>query len=305
MTEKYNDLIGVTNSNIDGSFSCGIDTLGPEPGTNPDGSLIVTPGRLMAGAFTGTFASPWGISYTGGTPTTPGSPERMGIITNLIYTPGYNSNYVASWWLVRSGVKLDANGNLVDGRITYKNPGCTAPSNKERASTTGPLTRRLVDNAGVSASLVPMLGDTAEGDIREAVLSTSVGDIEAGERLGEAFTDGPVLLVNGTYGTAFNPPVFPTGTVFATWWNVWSKQTLQDYRDFGPIHGSRQKSCNMLMADGSVRSFIDTDNDGFLNNGFPASATAGFKSDELELLPKEIMNTYSLKVDTKGNLDRQ
>ena len=302
LSEKYNDLLGLTSTGFD---SCGIDANGPQPGVAPDGTLILTPGRLLTGAYTGTLDRSLGHQLLGRFARLPGgSAPRVQVIENLILNKGYNSNYSASWWLVRSGVKLGANGNLIDPRVVY--PGCTtAPSNKERASTTGPLTRRLLDNASVSSSLVPLIGDTAEGDVREAVLSNAVGEFEAGERLGEAFSDGPVLLVDGTYGTAFNPPVFPSNTVYATYWAVWNKQTLQDYRDLSPVHGSLKKTCNMLMGDGSVRSFIDEDNDGFLNNGFPASATSGFKSATLELPEKDIFNGYTLRLDQKGNLDRQ
>ena len=51
------------------------------------------------------------------------------------------------------------------------------------------------------------------------------------------------------------------------WWAVWTKQTLQDYRGFAPVH---RDVCNILMADGSVHSFQDRNTDGFLNNGFAA-----------------------------------
>ncbi len=303
LSEKYNDLLGTVSTGFD---SCGIDANGPQPGVAPDGTLLLTPGRLLTGAYTGTWTSPWGTTYTGGTPLPAASVDRNRVVTNLILNKGFNSNYSASWWLVRSGVKLDTNGNLIDPRVVYASAGCTTkPSNKERASTTGPLTRRLLDNASVASSLVPLLGDTAEGDVREAVLSNAVGEFEAGERLGEAFTDGPVLIVDGTYGKAFNPPTFPTGTVFATYWAVWTKQTLQDYRDHAPVHGSLKKSGNMLMGDGSVRSYIDEDNDGFLNNGFPASANSGFKSATLELPEKDIYSGYTLRLDQKGNLDQQ
>ena len=41
--------------------------------------------------------------------------------------------------------------------------------------------------------------------------------------------------------------------------------TLQDYRAFSPVH---KGTCNILYADGSVRTLDDLNEDGFLNNGF-------------------------------------
>jgi prepilin-type processing-associated H-X9-DG protein len=105
-------------------------------------------------------------------------------------------------------------------------------------------------------------------------------------------------------------PSFSAGTAFATWWPVWTKQTLQDYRDFGPVHGSRgSRTCNVLMADGSVKSFQDANKDNFLNNGFnPASFTGtgsiGYTSSEVELPAQEIYSGHTLQGGTKGNLDQ-
>jgi len=45
---------------------------------------------------------------------------------------------------------------------------------------------------------------------------------------------------------------------------------LQDTRDWRAVHG---RNCNLLMADGSVKSAIDLNGDGFLNPGFPVDTT--------------------------------
>jgi prepilin-type processing-associated H-X9-DG protein len=44
------------------------------------------------------------------------------------------------------------------------------------------------------------------------------------------------------------------------------KLCLQDTRGWAPVH---RNSCNLLMADGSVKSIHDLNGDGFLNPGFP------------------------------------
>ena len=63
------------------------------------------------------------------------------------------------------------------------------------------------------------------------------------------------------------------------WWAVWNRQVLQDYRKFAPIH---RGTCNILFADGGVRALADDNDDGLLNNGFPALAGSGFADDTLE-----------------------
>jgi prepilin-type processing-associated H-X9-DG protein len=73
---------------------------------------------------------------------------------------------------------------------------------------------------------------------------------------------------------------------------VWAKDTLQDYRAFSPVH---RHQCNMLMADGSVRSFTDDNRDGYLNNGFPAGGTSGFTSAEIELAEEEVFSGWALR----------
>jgi hypothetical protein len=110
MTEKFNDLLGVTSS---GLTSCGIDFGGSPERVNPDGTVVVNPCRIILGdwpvnpANPNFWDSPWGTTYSGGTPLAAGTEDRRRLIEELIWKPGYNSNYVASWWLVRSGVKLD------------------------------------------------------------------------------------------------------------------------------------------------------------------------------------------------------
>jgi prepilin-type processing-associated H-X9-DG protein len=90
------------------------------------------------------------------------------------------------------------------------------------------------------------------------------------------------------------PPSFAAGTPAtgaAGWWAVWNKEVLQDYRGFAPLH---KGICNVLFADGSVQGIQDANDDGLLNNGFPANPAFGFTSADVELPPADFMSLYSL-----------
>lgn len=284
LSEKYNDLLGLVPTGLD---SC-VERTGSEPKVLPDGSLTMNPCRKILG------------TYPGGTPLEAGDPMRREIVEKEIYDKGYNSNYVASWFLVRTAPAVDQDGNLM---VT---PGCPT-SLKERACTSGPLRRSLIDAGTTPATAIPLLGCGQAGDVREAVLAQQVGPIAPGERLVESFTDGPVL------NTTMRQPTFNVGTPFAGptgWWAVWGRQTKQDYRDFGAVHGGKkQPTCNVLFADGSVRNFVDTNGDSFLNNGFDptlftGTGSIGYQDATSELTLEDVYSGWSLQPGMKGNLDQ-
>jgi prepilin-type processing-associated H-X9-DG protein len=84
---------------------------------------------------------------------------------------------------------------------------------------------------------------------------------------------------------------------------------LQDYRDMAPCHAGQ---CNVLFADGSIRSFQDTNGDGFLNPGFNIDSSAasstldavGYRDATVEL-PGELVfsGIFVEKQVNKGRLD--
>jgi len=87
---------------------------------------------------------------------------------------------------------------------------------------------------------------------------------------------------------------------------------LQDTRDWYAVHGSGNRlSCNILMADGSVKEFVDLNGDRYLNPGFPVSpglfdseyARIGYKDDTVELHPKDIFSGVFLNADVGKSED--
>lgn len=257
INEAYNTLLQGDTTTFNAACA---DLLGPPPQTLPDGTLLVNPCREIVATSLG-----------------PGTPARQQLVENRIYNERYNTNYVTSWYLARSGLVLDNNGNPAVTR-----PGCPA-STLSRSGTIGPLNSKSIHNT-ISASAVPLLADSGLGPI----LVQNVADRVAGEFTSRTMTRGPVLAA-----TAQVPPLFPSGTPrdgATGWWKVWNRDVLQDYRAMAPLH---RGVCNVLFADGSVRGIQDENDDQQLNNGFPAGV-AGFTGAKIELLPADFLSMYSV-----------
>lgn len=267
-------------------------------------------------------------------------PQRTQIVEQKVLDEGFNSNYANSWYMVRTRINqlvVDTNGDSaipdpvdeLGNAISFKGIGGTG----------GGIRQNDLSNSDVPASSIPLMGDTSPGDIDEAILSQSLRDqFPAGERLGEAFNDGParysdtdqVDLIDDVAATTPVPVVntllssFPfvgqsvhlagTGAHMdadqegdvdeEAFWpagatNLW----LQDTRDWSAVHTG---SCNILMADGSVKSPIDLNGDTFLNPGFPVSGssltqpqlaeTSGYTDGTVELNPFEIYSATFLSI---------
>ncbi len=256
----FNDLLSMP-WDVD---SCVADRRGSPPQLLPDGSRSINPCRFLAEG-----------DPAGGTPP-PAGEDRRRYVEQEILGKHFNTNYTASWFLVRSGVVLDASGNLAS-RVA----GCP-PSLLSRSSTLGPLNAAMIDAGPAPSSMVPILADGAPAGQLEAEL----GDQSAGAPAVLPFTRGPVQTA-----TLEPPPPFPSGTPRSVWWPVWNA-TLQDYRGFAPVH---RNTCNVLFADGSVRAVADANRDGQLNNGFPASPTSGFADSAVELPAEEVISRWTLR----------
>lgn len=231
----------------------------------------------------------------------PNSPERAAVVAEAI-RQGINTNYASSWFMVRGGTRLGVDATT--GGATIDDSG----SLKDFNNTRGPLTQRMVEGADVPSNNVPLLADAAPGDANEAMLSTTINEeLQAGHRLAETFNDGPAFF-NGTgieLLKGYNPTVatvipvqYPKVGDIVTLANEPSyasangtgtlagKLVLQDTRDWFAQHDGQ---ANVLMADGSVKTIVDSNGDGFFNPGFPVEGvadparTVGYTDGEVEL----------------------
>jgi prepilin-type N-terminal cleavage/methylation domain-containing protein/prepilin-type processing-associated H-X9-DG protein len=312
-SEKLNDLYGFdTNDAKDGAPLSRLDDGVCGQDTAWKGAAGPTPGE-----FGGTAAL---------------SDERATLVSWAFINEGYNTNYAGSWFLCRGGPRIDAGGNSVVTAGEANGQGLKGVN-----STTGPLTRRQAESGLQPTSNIPMLGDAAPGDISEAAMQATLqlsdSDyivtagaqtlgkdkvlIPQGALLSEAMNDGPAFYANATDGVdliaavgadltkqvvqeregRIDPPNVANGTY------------LQDTRDWFAVHGgATQSSLNILMCDGSVKTFSDTDGDRFLNPGFPIEAGLtpaqyagiGYSSSTVELPPSEIFSGVFLQRLTKA-----
>lgn len=256
ISETFTDLLSAPPT----PDTC-VDKVGSPPTTLPDGTQVTNPCRQIV---TQSMA--------------PLSDERRQLVDREILLKHFNTNYTASWLLVRTMPQLDSSGNVVSRKA-----GCSRQITS-RSATFGPLTQAILDLSKVPASLVPLLGCGATA----GSLPQDLTGFPAGTMTTLSMTSGPVLRETGQL------PSFSTGTSRTGpngWWAAWSKQALQDYRGFAAVHRSL---CNILMADGSVRTFEDRNGDGALNNGF-AAVSGAFRSEEIEIPEEEVFSGASLR----------
>lgn len=254
-----NDLL---SANTAGAGDC-VSLVGKPEQKAPDGTVIGNPCRqIVDGGLTGE--------------------ARRSLVETAVVGKGYNTNFTAGWFLVRSGVVIDSDGNLKSEDDCTPKPTGDARL-RSRVYTLGPMSESYSDGAASPISNIPILGD---GQV-VGTLSEKLGLLDAGEPLVDSMTHGPVRNPSMDHQALSGPREGATG-----WWAIWTKSTLQDYRMFAPIH---RGSANILFADGSVKSFVDENDDGVLNNGFTSTATNGFKGDEIELPPNAVNSRSSLR----------
>ncbi|MGC3967304.1 MAG: DUF1559 domain-containing protein [Pirellulales bacterium] len=266
----------------------------------------------------------------GGTEDAPATKQNLGACGTLgtvtgaqladhFLAKGYGTNHMTTWFLSRSAPLMT--GTNTTGISTVSMNIC-----KGLKGSKGPLTRRTVDQSYVTSNTIPFAGDSQLGDVKDRYLKEDVisadGTINlpGGTQLVESFSDGPykragvdkpdaavlVFLQSGvsTFSGLATKEQPPRGTA-----KIPNDQFdyLQDYRDFGPVHGG---GANVLFADGSVKSFSDSNGDTFLNPGFLPDSTAndGYAANDatIELPAAEIFSGILIEPfggSPKQNLD--
>ena len=310
--EKLNELLGKDTS---GSGKMSVN-------------MATNEGRLVAGACGA------GGGFGG---TTAGSADRGQYVADNFLGEGINHNYANSWFLSRTGPKLiddtDVNTDITPRTLADADFGTAFDVNdaasggtvdlKGLPGTIGPLTIRTLDSGNIPTSNIPLLGDGGPGDINEAILSNTIPGFELnnGDRLCETANDGPAfwngtdidLMADGTFAIDWQDDVLPTGSgingAFGSDLNGDGTLVtdgsdgefyLQDTRDWYAIHGGgKQGVLNLLMADGSVKDFVDLNGDKYLNPGFPVAAgsseaTVGYTNGGVELPTPECFSGVSL-----------
>ena len=237
---------------------------------------------------------------------------------------GYNTNYASSWFLVRSVPKMET---AAGGSVQWSN---AAPNKiKALSGTRGPLTRTLVEQSYHPSSTIPLQFDSNVGDTNEAALLFDIGKYgRKGDRTCESFSDGPaqnsaamtawakwdglatvpiMTLSSGAISYSLYDDEQPPPGKSGLFGNQASH--LQDYRDMAPVHAGQ---CNVLFADGSIRTFKDVNGDGYMNPGFDISTVAtqtqidkmGYRDSKVELPPEQVFSGILIeKQPRKGMLD--
>lgn len=210
---------------------------------------------------------------------------------------GVNTNYASSWFMTR-GQNLFSPVAGTPNTTTTTFPlmagaGCKSlvTDSTDTPRCTGPLSQIQISRSDIPASSIPLLGDAAPGDNKEAILSNTINaTLPAGHRLCEVANDGPSRVnvdriqlldggASGFDGLAINlyvPTRYPNVGELAT--NALAASggpglVLQDTRDWYAIH---RGGANILMADGSIKTLFDVNGDNFFNPGF--ELPSGFTS---------------------------
>ena len=221
--------------------------------------------------------------------TDPLTDERVELLSRYFIQQGYNTNYATSWFLTYTAPRVKYDPSFDEIRT---NGQAAQQGLRGRRETIGPLTQSYLGRSDIPSSNIPLVGDAAPGDIDEAISPVTFGFDETGvfardnERrtfaengqiLCESVSEGPMFYHRsqkkmkriGSNGSRLRdqwecdlsnqscePPTGSSG----------NQLYLQSSLAWAAMHRGR---LNLLFADGSVRSFVDLNEDLFLNPGFP------------------------------------
>lgn len=239
-----------------------------------------------------------------GVATAPNSAARTRQVARFVQQ-GYNTNYAASWFLVRTGPLIRPSPDLdFYAEIDYDG-GATGRDLRDFRNSRGPLTRRFCEQSDPPLANIPLLGDCAAADWSAGApipfrnrsgIATILQESCDGTRGGMSFGAGPaywsgdevVLLKSYIPIKSTIPREWPTvgqrilpddegdfaATIAAG--GLGQKLLLQDTRNWFAVHGGG--TANLLMADGSVKTLTDLNGDGFFNPGFPIDESIPLKT---------------------------
>lgn len=207
------------------------------------------------------------------------TPERIAIVDEIT-AKGYLTNYVPSWFLVRTDfrMKTDDAGNEVINNPTGL---------KQLGSTAGPLTILKLDSSPVLSNLIPLIADgTSVTQLSHSLKSRNLkqnsalvatmtaGPVRYNPETDQfvSFQDQQIIVPEDLTQYQYRPfcqDKLPTtdqphgnGGMDGHLW-------MQDISAWGTVHQvDKTWQCNVLMADGSVKSFQDQNGDRLLNPGF-------------------------------------
>ena len=227
---------------------------------------------------------------------------RNGATLEEVVSEGYNTNYAASWHMVRSAPIFINNATVGGLKDWWSADGV------QRCL--GPLSLRQLDAGDVPAPAIALLGCGTQGDVNsssgtgDGILDKNIDaslELVQGAAVAESFNDGPsvsngsnaiLLATGGTPRSAFLNQVFGKLGEAGT-----PGQYLQDTRDWYAYHSG---NVNIVFADGSVRSIEDVNKDGYINPGFVVDGSAtseatGYLSSEIEVNPWDLYSGVLLK----------
>ena len=300
-----------------GNFQIMLSMGGTVAASPMDGGIAQQMGSGTCGTGASLGGTTWSGLFAG---TANDQSQRSDYLARFLAGKGYNTNYAASWYLVRGGIQV-AQGTTNDTWVFN-----STSSTKGPGATLGPLNWRVLGSSMVSSAIIPLLADASQGSGAEAIMGDPgivknpanyylAGAPPADTSVRTYLLPGTAMAASYNAGPAYYDPSLgivplPTGQATDVTAQVKCERSggncppannaaghgwLQDTRAWGAVHAG---TCNVLMADGSVKNFTDQNNDGYLNPGFPVtgSGMAGcYRSSLIELPAAEIYSGMFLE----------